>query len=32
MEVVLEDNELKDFIDKDIPKPTDVKDLAKWRI
>ena len=33
MEVVLEDNELKEFIDKDIPKPpkTDAQDLAEWR-
>lgn len=33
MEVVLEDNRLKDFIEKYIPKsPTaDAQDLAKWR-
>ena len=31
MEAVLEDNMLKEFIDKDIPKPTDVQDLKEWR-
>lgn len=33
MEVVLEDNDLKEFIDEDIPKPKtlDSKDLAEWK-
>jgi len=33
MEVVFEDNELKKFIDNDIPKPPtiDAQDLAEWR-
>jgi len=33
MEVVLEDNGLKEFIYHDIPKPTasDAKDLSEWR-
>jgi len=33
MEAVLEDNELKEFIDHDIPKPLipDSKDMAEWR-
>jgi len=33
MEVVLEDNGLKEFIDHDILKPptSDVKDLPEWR-
>ena len=33
MEVVLEDNGLKDFIDKEIPKPvaTNAKELAEWK-
>jgi len=33
MEVVLEDNELKEFIDNDISKPpiSDTKDMAEWR-
>ena len=33
MEAVLEDNELKEFIDHDILKPptSDAKYLAKWR-
>ena len=31
MEVMLEDNGLKVFIDKDIPKPTDAQDLVEWR-
>jgi len=30
MEVVLEDNELKEFIDKDIPKRNDSHDLMEW--
>jgi len=33
MEVVLEDNRMKEFIDNDIPKPliTDSQDLAEWK-
>ena len=31
IEVVLEANGLKEFIDKDIPKLVDTQDLAKWR-
>ena len=33
MEVVLEDNELKEFIDNDIPKTptTNAQDLVEWR-
>lgn len=33
MEALLEDNELKEFIDHDISKPlaSDAKDLAEWR-
>ena len=33
MEVVLEDKQLKEFMDKDIPKPpkTDAQDLVEWR-
>jgi len=32
MEIVLEDNKLKEFIDNDIPNPptTDAQDLAEW--
>jgi len=30
MEVVLEDNGLKDFIDKEVPKSTNVTQLVKW--
>jgi len=30
MEVVLEDNGFKEFIEKDIPKPDDSQDLGKW--
>jgi len=30
-EEVLEDNGLKEFIDKDIPRPVDVQDLGEWR-
>ena len=32
MEVVLEDNGLKDFIDQEIPKPTaaNAQELAEW--
>jgi len=33
MEVVLEDNGLKEFVDQDIPKPAalDAKNLANWK-
>jgi hypothetical protein len=33
MEVVLEDNGLKDYIDKDVPKPdaTDTTNLDAWK-
>jgi len=31
MEAVLEDNGLKDFIDQEVPKPTDVTQLAQWK-
>lgn len=33
MEAMLEDNGLKEFIDKDIPKPptTDAQDMGEWR-
>eukprot|EP00253_Pinus_taeda_P023126 PITA_23126 len=31
MEVVLEDNSLKDFIDQEVPKPTDATQLAEWK-
>eukprot|EP00253_Pinus_taeda_P027086 PITA_27086 len=31
MEVVLEDNGLKDFIDKEVPKSTDATQLAEWK-
>ena len=33
MEVVLEDNGLKEFIDQKVPKPTtsDAQNLAKWK-
>jgi len=31
MEVVLEDNSLKDFIDQEVPKPTDSTKLAEWK-
>eukprot|EP00253_Pinus_taeda_P027742 PITA_27742 len=33
MEVVLEDNRLKDFIDQEVPKPTAIsaQELAKWK-
>jgi len=33
MEVVLEDNRIKEFMDKDIPKPpaADVEDQVEWR-
>ena len=33
MEVVLEDNNLKDFIDQEIPKPgsTNAQELVEWK-
>ncbi len=31
MEAVLEDNGLKDIIDKEVPKPTDATELAEWK-
>ena len=33
MEVVLEDNGLKEFIDQEVPKPTatDKQNLAEWK-
>ena len=33
MEVILEDNGLKEFIDQDIPKPptSNAQNLAKWK-
>ena len=31
MEVVLADNGLKDFIDQEVPKPTDATQLAEWK-
>ena len=33
MEVVLEDNGLKEFIDQEVPKPTtmDAQNLAEWK-
>eukprot|EP00253_Pinus_taeda_P005188 PITA_05188 len=30
MEAVLEDNGLKDFIDQEVPKPTDKTELVEW--
>ena len=30
MEGVLEDNGLKDFIDQEVPKPTDKTELVEW--
>ena len=30
MEAVLEDNRLKDFIDQEVPKPTDATQLVEW--
>jgi len=34
MEVVLEDNGLKEFIDQDIPKPSasNALNLAEWKV
>ena len=31
MEVVLDDNGLKDFIDAKVPKPTDVSQVEAWQ-
>lgn len=31
IETMLEDNSLKEFINKDIIKPTDAQDLTEWR-
>jgi len=31
MEVVLKDNNLKDFIDQEVPKPTDATQLPEWK-
>jgi len=31
MEAVLEDNGLKDFIDQEVPKPTNATELAEWK-
>lgn len=31
MEVVLEDNSIKDFIDQEVPKLTDATQLAEWK-
>jgi len=31
MEAILEDNGLKEFIDQEIPKPTDATQLAEWK-
>ena len=33
MEVVLEDNRFKEFVDQEIPKPAtlDLQNLPKWR-
>eukprot|EP00253_Pinus_taeda_P011899 PITA_11899 len=31
MEAILEDNSLKDFIDQEVPKPTDGNQLAEWK-
>ena len=31
MEAVFEDNGLKDFIDQEIPKPTDKTEQVEWR-
>lgn len=31
MEAVLEDNDLKDFIDQEVPKRTDATQLAEWK-
>ena len=31
MEEVLEDNGLKEFIDQEVPKPTDATELVEWK-
>ena len=31
MEEILEDNGLKDFIDQEVPKPTDATQLVEWK-
>jgi len=31
MEAVLEDNDLKDFIDQEVPKPSDATQLLEWK-
>ena len=31
MEAVLEDNGIKEFIDQEVPKPTDATQLAEWK-
>ena len=31
MEAVLEDNGLKDFINQEVPKPTDATQLVEWK-
>ena len=31
MEVVFEDNGLKDFIDQEVPKPIDNTELVEWK-
>ena len=31
MEVVLDDNGLKEFIDADVPKPTDAAQVGNWQ-
>jgi len=31
MEAILEDNSLKDFIDQEVPKPTNAIKLAEWK-
>ena len=31
MEAVLEDNSLKDFIDQEVPNPTDATQLEEWK-
>ena len=31
MEALLEDNGLKEFIDQEVPEPTDATQLAEWK-
>ena len=31
MKAVLEDNDIKDFIDQEVPKPIDAIQLAEWK-